>query len=204
MTSHVLVELGMQKPMLKSHDFSSCAGTGSPPPHLFRTPYQRAYAGLRTCRRSEIFPSQYAQPAPNRLVHHKHRRLPLLPCRHRHRPPIRLGRASDGTYRAVGPSGPSASSPCRHATVAANVRSAGTNSQTGRQRRTSRISLSFSPVKHNQLSTKTPKLPNAFICRRQPSTPLAAPAGRVAKKPKTRPMGQSGGGRERRQRRVLT
>jgi hypothetical protein len=48
-------------------------------------------------------------------VHHSHRRRRIsLPRRHRHRPPIRLGRASDGAYRAVPPSRPSASSSCRH------------------------------------------------------------------------------------------
>ncbi len=42
-----------------------------------------------------------------------------------YRPPMRLGRASDGTDRAVPPSGPSASSSCRHMLqFAANERSA--------------------------------------------------------------------------------
>ncbi len=136
----------------------SAPGLAAPPPHLFRTPFRHAYAGLRTCRRHESLSSQYALPALTRLVRRSpHRRFISLPGRHCHPPPIRLGRASDGTYRAVRPSGPSASSSCRRMLkFAANKRSAGTNSQTGRQRRTSCILLSTSLIQRTQLSTKTP------------------------------------------------
>jgi len=142
-----------------------------------------------------------------------------------YRPPCRPRRASDGTYRAVRPSGPSASSSCRRMLkFAANERSAlgRIHKKTGRQRRTSRILLSTSLVQRTQLSTKTNK--DAMSCRVRPSavgnqsTPLAAPAGCVMKKPKKRPMGQPHwmwfqtppvltwrrGGRERRDSRVLT
>ena len=171
-------------------------GLAAPTPHLFRTPFRHAYAGLRTCRRHESLPSQYALPALTRLVRRSHhRRFISLPGRHCHHPPIRLGWASDGAYRAVHPSDPSASSSCRRMLkFAANKRSAGTNSQTGRQRRTSRILLSTSLIQRTQLSTKTNQ--NAMSCRillsaaGKQSTPLAPPAGRVPKKPKKRPMGQ--------------
>jgi hypothetical protein len=91
----------------------SAPGLAAPPPHLFRTPFRHAYAGLRTCRRHESLPSQYAQPALTRLVRRSHhRRLMLAYVAAITAPPpsSRLGRASDGTDRAVPPSGPSAKS----------------------------------------------------------------------------------------------
>ena len=67
----------------------SAPGLAAPPPHLFRTPFRHAYAGLRTCRRHESLPSQYALPALTRLVRRSHhRRFISLPSRHRHRRPM--------------------------------------------------------------------------------------------------------------------
>jgi hypothetical protein len=53
------------------------------------------------------------------------------------------------------------------------------------------IWLSFSPVQHNQLSTKTVSLLNRFICRRQPID-TARGAGQFSLIPEKRKKGRWG------------
>jgi hypothetical protein len=147
-------------------DGTSARGLAAPPPHRCRDCassglpriFRRAYAGVRTCRRHESLPSQYALPALTRLVRRSHRcRFISLPGRHCHRPPIRLGWASDGTYRLV------TTEPSERFVILSSLFTVrrqcgfdpGSNSQTGRERRTSRILLSFSPVQCIRRSTKT-------------------------------------------------
>ena len=190
----------------------SAPGLAAPPPHLFRTPFRHAYAGLRTCRRHESLPSQYALPALTRLVRRSHhRRFISLPSLHRHRRPM-LGRASDGTDRAL-----------RH--LVATCYSSPTMwvrpwvEFTNGTRAANLAYLAFVLPR----SMYSPFYQDAVSCRVRPSavgnqsTPLAAPAGCVMKKPKKRPKGQpdwmwsrspaSGRrvhGRKRRRSRVLT
>ena len=113
-------------------DGTSARGLAAPPPHRCR---DCASSGLpRIFRRAYTVVSYlFASRKPSGVIHtiridahHSHRRRRIsLPRRHRHRPPIRLGRASYETDRAVPPSDPSASSSYRRMLqLAASGRSA--------------------------------------------------------------------------------
>ena len=160
----------------------SAPGLAAPPPHLFRTPFRHAYAGLRTCRRHERLPSQYAQPTLTQLVRRSHHRRRIsLPRRHRHRPPIRLARESDGTYRIIPPSHASASSSCRRLLqFAADVRLGPGRihkRDTSGEQRVSR----YRPPSFNVLNVLPGRQSSRVLASAvgNQSAPLAPPAGRV-------------------------
>jgi hypothetical protein len=89
-----------------------------------------------------------------------------------YRRPIRLGRASDGTDRAVRPSGPSASSSfCHMLQIAANVRSA--LGRIHKRDASGEFRVSSSCFRSPQLNVpnflpRRNELPSPCICRRQP------------------------------------